>query len=168
MSSLPLSLALGFTDMAVQTPKKGPNLKRHLEDTPEKAHAQTVPEVVKRLRRDHSKAFGEIRGMKLEPGNKYTEPGCVLGMVVNCFFCNRAKHSCSWHYQFRNVRWAAGSTCLCCSEACKRLKAGTRSTQVLDKVGLKPVVAEVSKLLQASRGSDDTCICHKCKVGNGK
>ena len=60
-----------------------------------------------------------------------------------------------------------------CSEACKRLKSGSRSTRVLEKVGLKPAVVEVSKFLQVSFGPRNRWVCHlrhdtKKKKGKSK
>lgn len=149
--------------MAVDTPQKSKGLKRPRDDTPEKHEAPpTLPELVKRLREEYVKSLKDVKSMCLEAGNKETEVGQVPPQAKACFFCGRAKHSCSWQYRSTEDRLVTGSTCTCCSEACKRLKSGSRSTRALEKVGLKPAVVEVSKFLQVSFGPRDRCVCHLC------
>ena len=107
---------------------------------------------MKQLHEEYAKSLKNGKSMSLETGNKKTgnkeiEVGQVPPQAKVCFFCGRAEHSCSWQYRSTKDRLVIGSTCMGCSEACKRLKSGSRSTRVLEKVGLKPAVVEVSKFL---------------------
>ena len=147
--------------MASLTPQKRP--REPPVQTPEKNEEDHLQQLIRRLRQEHAEAFGRLKSKSknLSPGFKGTPQGRVPAVVAKCFFCSRARHSCRWEYRSTSVRYTTGSTCFCCVKACAALKV-SRSTRILDEVGLRPAVLAVSEVLQAKLGDDDTCTCHQC------
>lgn len=121
-------------------------------------------EFVSTLRKKHTDIFRKLDALKFTERERVKGmKGVVPDTVLECVFCGHHKHSVKWmnRRDLKNVKLPTGSSCFCCVKAAELL-GPTRSPQLIEQVGAKALLLEVSSRKRRKLGAQDRCFCTAC------